>query len=294
MPSNKLNTKIFETQINKLLYKYILAYTEDKKTSYPIDLPAHVSGKADDYYNNLLETKLRDKSCKNIITISTDVKQIIAKIFESTVNEINNLEQINKTGDILREVINECDTLNNNSVVKYIFEFTIANDIKSGSILEKAYDRTSYFHSRFEGYCPILEANKKNLGTVSAAWDDFLKSLAIDIATTHWYNPTPLNRKLFLGILARSVKMDDILIIELNDSIREPVKSKKTKTVKKPKKKNTKSENEDVESEKEDIESEKEDVESEKEDVKTEKEDVESEREDIESENYDDDYENMV
>jgi len=187
------------------LYRFVLAYNEDKAKLWEQDLPARYSDK--EQYDNIDKDRKFKKKISNYITISREVQFEFAEIFTlfaAGVNEvIDDVEIEDDCEDFeptIKAIATEHSEREDFSIVDFILSGGAEWVLDEETVLGASKDESNRIQSMFENE---LEGQSAELITlITVKFNHFTKCVAANAAKLFWRDAARMfNENVFLAVL---------------------------------------------------------------------------------------------
>jgi hypothetical protein len=248
-----MDQKKVEIQVNRVLYQFILSSVVDIRTTWEADDPYPGVESREFLDMDAAAKKAIKKKPPAFCSINSEMKQVLAKIFQQMTAEIMNTDPtkmiqiasktLNGTEDNLlsqkyknddekaqaaAEVIefkqweflaSEAKTQNELCVIEFMVEFVrkfVGNFLPR---LKSDSDKEAYFGTKVTQLLSMHKENPMLLNLATKLFYQFLKCLAFIVARFVWYDKVTLNQSYILGTL-NQMGMGQQLLDYLENSIR--------------------------------------------------------------------------
>jgi hypothetical protein len=214
----KAHEKQFGDYLSKLIYAVFddidLSWNGDQKCS-PLVFQS--------YKNLCADKKDRGAGLKNRFTISDPVRQFLAFLHTSMLEELGGI--VIDDGDSVATIGTKLLEANPESYTAFMYQVASANKARFGPTLKSACDSTRWFHGQIVGALTGYAARPVITAVLSTEFDSFMKSLAWLIGKLIFYHEMPVTETLFMGLLAQQAVCQEMLDV-LQSSLRAKVPAK--------------------------------------------------------------------
>lgn len=211
-----INAKVFEPYFNNHLSRLIYAVFEDIKTKWNGPL-IYSDLMFQNYKNLLLEKKLQAEKLGNRFTVSTEVRQMLTKLFAKMIEELN-LIDINE-GDDIQTISQKLDNEITECYTTFMWKTASEYKCKFGDTLKNDVDKSLWLQNHIVGLLPKYVGKAMIIAIISTEFEAFLKAVAWILGQMIWYYEVSVSSGLFLGTLAQ-LSMQQIMIDELSSCVR--------------------------------------------------------------------------
>lgn len=235
--SETIKAATIEKQFNDLLSLYIYATFDDIKAGWegiekwPEITTQNYKNLATPKANRPKDAEGKEKKLTSVFTISTEVKQIFAKLFEKLIGELRNVDLADT--DTITSVIEKVEDANAFWFSSFMFQLGAEYKSRFGTVLAGAADVSQWFPAKINGLLPQNKNKVVVMAQIGQAFDQFLKAVSWIMAKQLWYNQVSISQNYFLGLLA-SLNMEQTYLDDLQGGIRKKETKPRTTKAKTP------------------------------------------------------------